>query len=916
MINDQQITEKENWSNPLAERESIQLEEYLNFYNNRIEGEGGIRKLHQESEILFVREFMFPILGKENIKYLIPQYPFLDSEGKTRRIDFALIKDGKKLALEVNGETYHAEGVIAREAFDDNLNRQNEILNAGWHLLRFSYSQLQHPDWRKRVSESIRRIIYKTFPELLSETLIEPNHLQIKALEALDYYRSFGWKKGVVVLPTGTGKTFLSAFDTKKVGGRILFIVHRLDILSQSKEAFEKVYPKEKLGLLTGEVKENVKDSKVLFASKDTLRNPDTLYQFAPDEFDYIIVDEVHHGQAPTYQIILEYFQANFFMLGLTATPDRMDRKDIFELFDYQKVFEYTLNEAIENGFLVPYTYYGLKDNIDYSKIRYQGNKYNVNDLDKYLIIKDRNEQILKEYIEKGKGYKALGFCCSVKHAEAMAKFFNEKGIPSFPITSQTPNREELIQQFRDNQFTVAFTVDLFNEGVDFPDLRVLLFLRPTESKTVFIQQLGRGLRLCTGKDRVVILDFISNYKKANNIRDYLSKGKSEKKNSKTGRVEKIVYEYSPKCSVIFDTEVEEILDNQDKAGREITKEDLIDAYYTLAEKLEHKPTQQEINEQGEFKVGKYLSVFGSWVKFLREIGEFTEASYHFPQGVHIGHILYILKTLQSNRLKNTHLDSKYIRIRGNLGEDRLGAFQRQTKYKLQALMELGLIVDDRKVGADTEYVLQLTPKGKQFVEILKPVFKKIDFGFKDKNSDIPSWEMNTQPSQFNEAISKFINTNKKGGAFITNVFLEMHAVGLMLNYLYRVERKKTINKNSIYQGFFSAPFVANYCDRNGIEAATEEGAKRRCPFLLNILEALGIIKQETSSIEVLQFVLSKQTIQLKSKESEIEIFERIAKIEKNPKSLSDEDVSLLKEAFGKDFLTDKYFIKTFKTVK
>jgi hypothetical protein len=230
--------------------------------------------------------------------------------------------------------------------------------------------------------------------------------------------------------------------------------------------------------------------------------------------------------------------------------------------------------------------------------------------------------------------------------------------------------------------------------------------------------------------------------------------------------------------------------------------------------------------------------------------------------------------------------------------------------------MELGLIVDDRKVGTDTEYVLQLTPKGKQLAEILKPVFKKLDFGFKDKDSDIPSWEMNTQPSQFNEAISKFIKANKKHGAFITNVFLEMHAVGLMLNYLYRVERKKLINKNSIYQGFFSAPFVANYCDRNGIEAATEEGAKRRCPFLLNILEALGIIKQETSSIEVLQFVLSKQTIQLKSKESEKEIFERITKIEKNPKSLSDEDVSLLKEAFGKDFLTDKYFIKNFKTVK
>ncbi|UYN85536.1 MAG: DEAD/DEAH box helicase family protein [Cyclobacteriaceae bacterium] len=906
MSQDNITPEITNWKNPLEDKESVQLAEYLEIYQKRI---------LQESEKLFVQDFLFPLLGKENIKYVIPQYPFIDSEGRTRRIDFALVKDGKKLALEVNGETYHAEGIIPNEMFDDNLNRQNEILNAGWHLLRYSFSQLQHPEWRTRVSESLRRVVYRTLPELLSESLIEPNFLQREALNALDFYRNTGWKKGIIVLPTGTGKTFLSAFDTKKAKGRILFIVHRLDILSQSREAFEKAYPKETLGLLTGDVRENL-NARILFASKDTLRNPNVLYEFSPDEFDYIIVDEVHHGQAPSYQIVLEYFQPNFFMLGLTATPDRMDRKDIFELFDYQKVFEYTLNEAIENGFLVPYNYYGLKDNIDYSKIRYKGNKYNVADLDRYLIIEKRNEQILKEYLEKGNSNKAVGFCCSVKHAEAMAEYFTANGIPSYAITSQTPNREDLIKEFRENKFTVAFTVDLFNEGVDFPDLRVLLFLRPTESKTVFVQQLGRGLRLCSGKDNVVILDFISNYQKANKVREYLAKGKSEQKNGKTGRVEKVIYEYSPNCEVHFDAEVEQILDSQDKAAREITKEDLIDAYYTLAETLGHKPTQQEINEQGEFKVGKYQTVFGSWIKFLREIGEFTEASYHFPQGLHLGHILYILKTLLGNRLKNTHLDSQYIRLRGNLDDDRLGAFQRQTKYKLQGLMELGLLVDDRKIGADTEYHLQLTPKGKQFAEILRPVFKTVDLSFKDKSSKIPSWEMNAQPSEFNEAISKFIQKSKKDGSFITRTFLEMHAVGLMLNYLYRIERKATISKSSIYQGFFNAPFIASYCDQNGIEAATETGAEHRCPFLLNILEALGIIKQGRSDIELLQFVLSKQTIQLKPKESEQEVFLRIEKILHEPAKLTAEEVSLLKESFGKDFLTKNYFINNFKIVK
>lgn len=900
------MAELTNWSNPLLNESSVTLDKFFEVYKSRI---------IQDSEKLFVSDFLYPILGKDNIKYAIPQYPFLDSEGRTRRIDFALVKDFKKLALEVNGETYHAEGIIPNEMFDDNLNRQNEILNAGWRLLRYSYSQLQSPEWSKRVHESIRKAIYKTFPEILSDSIVEPNYLQLKTLESLNYYREIGWKKGIVVLPTGTGKTYLSAFDTKNVTGRILFIVHRLDILSQSKEAFEKVYPKEPLGLLTGEVKENI-NARILFASKDTLRNPDVLYDYSPDEFEYIIVDEVHHGQAPSYQIILEYFQPKYFMMGLTATPDRMDRKDIFELFDYQKVFEYTLNEAIENGFLVPYIYYGLRDNIDYSVIRYRGNKYNVSDLDRYLIIEERNKQILAEYLEKGKSYKAVGFCCSIKHAEAMAEYFSKNGIPSYAITSETPDRDELIEQFRDNKFTVAFTVDLFNEGIDFPDLRVLLFLRPTESKTVFIQQMGRGLRICGGKENVVILDFIGNYKKANKIREYLKKKKSEQKNPKTGRIEKFIYEYSPKCEVHFDAEVEQILDSQDNETREITKEDLIDAYYTLAETLEHKPTQEEINEQGEFKVGKYLTVFGSWIKFLREIGEFTEASYHFPQGVHLGHILYILKILKSNHLRNTHLDREYIRIRGNLGEGRLGAFQRQTKYKLLCLMELDFIVDDRKIGNDTEYELKLTPKGKQVSEYLNPLFSRLDFSFKDKDDNIPSWEMVADPAVFNNAISNLISRNDDGGNILKKAFLDMKAVSLMLNYLYRIERKKIIKKNSIYQNFFNAPFVSRYCDQNGIEAATDEGAKRRCPLLLNILESIGIIKQESSTIEILNFLLSKYTMQIKPKETDKEIFERIELIENSREDISSEDISLLKELFGRDFLTTNYFLNEFVTIK
>lgn len=892
--------------NLLENKEEVDIDEYFEVYGSRIV---------QDSEKLFLKEFLYPLLGKKGIKYIIPQYPFIDSEGRLRRIDFALIRGSIKIALEVNGETYHAKGIIPDEMFDDNLQRQNEILNAGWFLQRFSFNQLQDDKWRKRVMDSLHKVIARHIPELISEDAIKPHYLQKLALEALDFYRNKGWKKGVVVLPTGTGKTFLSAFDAKKFDGRVLFIVHRLDILSQSQEAFEKVWPKAKLGSLTGEVKEHIYDSKVLFASKDTVRNPQYLSLFSPSEFDYIIVDEVHHGQAPTYQSVIKYFQPKEFMLGMTATPDRMDRKDIFELFDYNKAFEYTLNEAIENGFLVPYTYYGLKDNIDYSKIRYNGRRYNVQDLDRYLIIEKRNEEILKEYIEKGEGNKAIGFCCSINHANRMVEFFSDKGIPSVAITSETENRDKKIREFRDNKYAVAFTVDLFNEGIDFPDVRVLLFLRPTESKTVFMQQLGRGLRLCSGKNRVIILDFIGNYKKANKIRYYLSKKSKEKRNPTTGRIEKIIYEYAPECEVRFDEEVEEILDRQDRDERGISKEDLLDAHYALAEKLGRKPTQEDINRDGEFKVSRYLSAYGSWVKFLREIGEFTEASYHYPQGLHLGHMLFALKIIGENKRKNTHFDDKYVKLRGNLDSGRVGTFQRQTKYKLQGIMEMGLIVDNRNYGPDEEYPLELTPEGKNLYEILKPLIQKIDLSFSKEKAEVPSWNMKLKPQEFNIQIWNFIKEDKKED--IQKLFLNTHAVSQMLNYLYRIERKKVISKSVIYSGFFKAPFVKMYCDQNGIDVATKEGTKHRCPFLINILEAIGVLTQTRNEVTLNKFLICKQTMQLQPKESEGIISKRIENISnyllKKLKKLDSNEESLLKETFGKTFLTDEFYLKNYE---
>ena len=175
-------------------------------------------------------------------------------------------------------------------------------------------------------------------------------------------------------MPTGTGKTILSALFAKHIGGKVLFLVHRLDILSQSVNAYRMVWPTMRPGHLTGEMRQDELDCDVLFASKDTLRKPAEMMRFGREHFTCIVVDEVHHGQSPTYREIIDYFKPSF-MLGMTATPDRLDRKDIFELFDYNKVYEIPVHEVIERGFLVPYTYYGLTDDIDYSRISHKNNR-------------------------------------------------------------------------------------------------------------------------------------------------------------------------------------------------------------------------------------------------------------------------------------------------------------------------------------------------------------------------------------------------------------------------------------------------------------------------------------------------------------------------------------------------------------
>lgn len=881
----------------------MNLEEYYRQYGT---------KITQESERLFVDEVLYPILGVK-IGSVIPQYPFLDTSGRSRRIDFACHGSRAPLALEVNGETYHAEGIIPNEMFDDNLYRQNEILRAGYKLARFSYSQLKDARWRPIVIDTVRTLLAEAAPELLEDYKLTPTEIQQEALDALDFYRrTKEWRKAVVVMPTGTGKTILSAMDAKRFGGRVLFLVHRLDILAQSVEAYKRVWPNMNYGYLTGETRENENECDVLFASKDTLRQTDQLAKFDRHDFSYIVIDEVHHGQSPTYLDVIQYFKPNF-MLGMTATPDRLDRKDIFELFEYNKAYEIPLHDVIERGLLVPYSYYGLTDNIDYSRIRFQNNKYRVDDLERLLIIPERNDAILNEYLEKGQGDKAIGFCVSIKHAERMAAFFSENGVPSAAIHSGQPNRDELVQDFRDNKIVVAFTVDIFNEGVDFPNVQVLLFLRPTESKTVFVQQLGRGLRLTAGKERVRVLDFIGNYERANLVREYLAKKKrvTEEQDENGRRIRKIEYEYSTGCEVTFDAQVEEILNRQDAEALGIGKLELTEAYYELAERLGRKPSRSDIDEQGEYKSARYAQVFGSWSRFIREIGEYTEASYHYPQGTHVGHILSILWHFGLPDRTGTAFDDEYIRLRGGLGEGRISVYRRQVKYKLQAAMELGLIEDDRRAPPGDDFVPKLTPLGKELREVLSGRLEKTDLAFPVRADGLPSSSMNESEEVYNTLVLEASNDSAEANAVIQRAIFGMHAVQQMMAFLYQVARARDVQRTFIYEHFFQAPFVRSFMDREGIEEATPEASRRRCPFLLNLLAAAGVVQTDRQKIHVIKFVLLPSLAKSSYGENEEQAAKRLRFVQaawpNREADIPADDLSILRELFGKEFLTDEY---------
>jgi len=348
---------------------------------------------------------------------------------------------------------------------------------------------------------------------------LRPYPYQTEILEELQKEREvFGSYRNLVVAATGTGKTMVAAFDYKAFiknneGNKLLFLAHREEILKQSLMTFRGVLRDQNFGeLWNGKEKSN--EYNHVFATVQILSRGDRYKQFDPNEFDYIVIDESHHSTADSYMGMLDYFSPEI-LLGLTATPERMDGGNILKHFNNRMASEIRLTEAINRKLLSPFHYFAVTDPVSLKNMKWQRSGYKIDQLEN--VYTSNTERVgvildsLEKYLTDIRTFKGLGFCVSIAHADFMASKFNEAGIPSISLTSNSGDeeRKKVKELLQTGELNCIFTVDLFNEGVDIPEVDTVLFLRPTESLTVFLQQLGRGLRLTEDKEALTVLDYV-----------------------------------------------------------------------------------------------------------------------------------------------------------------------------------------------------------------------------------------------------------------------------------------------------------------------------------------------------------------------------------------------------------------------
>ncbi|AWB34837.1 DUF3427 domain-containing protein [Orrella marina] len=509
--------------------------------------------------------------------------------------------------------------VYPNEADTSSERQVNEIRQRFRQLQRKPQVQELSFEWIERYQarhEQAQKVL--PFDQYLNEKADNPTPRlhQRHALAALHAARTRGMTKGLVVLATGMGKTYLAAFDARQMqAGKILFVAHREEILLQAQESFLGVMPRKRVGMYGGKQKDP--ESDLLFASIQTMGRAAHLERFGKDHFDYIIVDEFHHAAAGSYQRLLAYFRPRF-LLGLTATPDRTDGSDILQLCDNNLVYRRDLFDGISDGQLSLFSYYGIFDkDVNYEHIPWRNGRFEPDALSNQLATRGRARHALTEWQDKAQ-LRTLAFCVSQKHADFMATYFCEAGVQAGSVHSDSEiTRSEALEQLARGKLKVLFSVDLFNEGVDLPQIDTVMMLRPTESRILFLQQLGRGLRPSEGKDRLVVIDFVGNHHSFLNRPEMLLGSVFTHRPTRKQLVDvaQRASEVLPAgCYVNYDLEFIEFLDS-------LVQDNLGGQYRRLRQTLGRRPTLLEFWRSGA-TLSNLRRNYGSWWEFVDEQGD------------------------------------------------------------------------------------------------------------------------------------------------------------------------------------------------------------------------------------------------------------------------------------------------------
>ena len=553
---------------------------------------------------------------------------------------------------------------------------------------------------------------YEEKTDVKVSPLFQPRGAQIEALYALEESRGEGAGRGLVQAATGIGKTYLAAFDSVKYE-KVLFVAHREEILKQAAVSFKNVRHSDDYGFFYGKQKDIHKS--VIFASVSTLGRAEYLKAeyFPEDYFDYIVIDEFHHAVNEQYKRIVNYFKPKF-LLGLTATPERMDGKNIYEICDYNVPYEISLKEAINKGMLVPFHYYGIYDETDYSGLRLVKGHYDERELTEIYEDNGKRYDLIYMYYMKYRSKRALGFCCSRVHAEKMAEEFCRRGIPAVAVYSNadgafSADRDKAIERLENQEIRVIFSVDMFNEGLDIASLDMVMFLRPTESPIVFLQQLGRGLRTYRGKEFLNVLDFIGNYEKAGKAPLLLAGGEKAAEKKAYNYYE---IEYPDDCIVDFDMHLVDLFKEMDKKSLSIKKQ-IDQEYFRIKELLDGKvPTRMELFTYMENDIYQYCvkhakeNPFRRYLEYLHDLHELSEDEEKLYSGIGREFISVIETTDMQKVYKMPILYSFY-----NNGEIRLAVTEKEVLESWIEFFNTGTNWKDFSSGISYEEYKKMTDK-------------------------------------------------------------------------------------------------------------------------------------------------------------------------------------------------------------